>query len=167
MMKNCQSTNRLIVLNFSRCKKPRNSVQCVGDKCYEIYKRPLSYSYSYISIPSGAPIPPTGRLALFTARGPLIPGSEVIFKLNVTNVQADNSVEPATRDDFHLTSVSNEATISLVKSLKGEQLTKLELDLDLYQGDLPSGTTKIILMLHIAKHPLRQSRRQLTNDPRA
>ncbi|XP_015781085.1 fibulin-1-like [Tetranychus urticae] len=147
------------VAHTHRCKKPRKAVQCVGDQCYEIYKKPLSYSYSYISLPSDVLIPSSGKLALFTARGPLIPGSEVLFKLNVTSIEADNSTEPAVRDDFHLASAYNEAIISLIKPLKGEQLAKLELDLELYQGDLPSGTTKIILMLHISKHPFQKSRR--------
>uniref|UniRef100_T1KVR2 EGF-like calcium-binding domain-containing protein n=1 Tax=Tetranychus urticae TaxID=32264 RepID=T1KVR2_TETUR len=104
----------------SICLNTIGGYKCFNQDCPEGFIRDSAHTQSH-GKPFNVLIPSSGKLALFTARGPLLPGPEVLFKLNVTSIEADD-----------------------------EQLAELELDLELCQCDLPSGTTKIILMLHIS-----------------
>ncbi|OQV18960.1 Fibulin-1 [Hypsibius exemplaris] len=102
----------------NRCR--RLSLVCpIGDSyCLQ---QPISYSYNYMAIPTNPIFPNTGKIDLFTMRGPQQPTTKRPFMYGV---------QPADRRFFDTrTTGFNQATISLVRPLDGPQEIELEMQM--------------------------------------
>ena len=144
-----------IALLNSRCK--RVSLECHSwDR--ECLRKPVSYSYNFLTLPSRIPIPVrTGHLDLFSMRGPLWSSATVQFSLDLNDVRApaDLSGEKADRNIFSLrrsTSSPNQAVLALTKTIVGPQEIELLLNMDMYQNNVFSGVAVVKIFIYVTQY---------------
>lgn len=139
----------------SRCK--RVSLECHSWDT-ECLRKPVSYSYNFLTLPSRIPIPVrTGHLDLFSMRGPLWASATVQFNLELNEVRApsDLNEHKADRSAFSLrrsTSSANQAILALNKSLVGPQEIELLLNMDMYQNSVFSGVAVVKIFIYVTQY---------------
>ena len=134
----------------SRCK--RKSLFC-RDGDHACHQRPLSFSYNFLTFASKLPVPRTGRIDLFTMRGPLWSQTTVRFDLRLVEARAPGGVARATDHYFQLRRLqSNQAVVSLVRSIEGPQEIELELTMDVYHGATFTGKAVAKLFVFVTKY---------------
>ena len=134
----------------SRCK--RVSLECHSWDT-ECLRKPVSYSYNFLTLPSRITIPRSGHLDLFSMRGPLWSSATVQFALEFSGVRAPGGVEAADRAAFNLRRSShNQAVLSLAKSIVGPQEVELLLNMDMYQSGVFSGVAVVKIFIYVTQY---------------
>lgn len=137
----------------SRCK--RVSLECHSwDR--ECLRKPVSYSYNFLTLPSRIPIPQrTGHLDLFSMRGPLWSSASVQFSLDLNDVRAPSDLQKVDRSVFSLrrsTSSPNQAVLALTKTIIGPQEIELFLNMDMYQNGVFSGVAVVKIFIYVTQY---------------
>lgn len=135
----------------NRCT--RQSLFC-PDSDMVCRKRPLSYSFTYLTFTADLAMPPSGQHQLFTMRGPLWPDSRAVFRLKLVSARDGGAgVAVARAEDFQLKhSRSNQATVALVNSVAGPQDIELQLVMDLYRQSEYRGRAVAKLFIVVSAH---------------
>ncbi|CAK1546756.1 unnamed protein product [Leptosia nina] len=119
---------------------------------WECAHQPSTYSYNFITFASKLYIP-EAKVDLFTMRGPNWPYAKMRFKLRLVDVNAPPSVsEKADINSFLLTQTSNQAVISLVRSLEGPQSIELELSMELYSRGQFGGIAVAKIYIYVSEY---------------
>lgn len=124
----------------------------------ECLRKPVSYSYNFLTLPSRIPIPVrTGHLDLFSMRGPLWASATVQFDLELNEVRAPSDVaqHKVDRNVFGLrrsTSSPNQAILSLNKSIIGPQEIELQLNMEMYQNSVFSGIAVVKIYIYVTQY---------------
>lgn len=126
----------------------------------ECLRKPVSYSYNFLTLPSKIPIPArTGQLDLFSMRGPLWASATVQFNLELNDVRAPNDLVDRNlkvdRNVFSLrrsTSSPNQAILALTKSIVGPQEIELFLNMDMYQNGVFSGVAVVKIFIYVTQY---------------
>lgn len=96
------------------------------------------------------PIPPTGRLELFTMRGSYQPDSTVQFTMALVDVRAPPGITRATESCFSLKRPApSQAVLVLTRSIPGPQEIELDLTMEIYHNAvfMGSAVAKIFILV--------------------
>ena len=124
----------------------------------ECLRKPVSYSYNFLTLPSRIPIPQrTGYLDLFSMRGPLWSSASVQFSLDLNDVRApadlnDKKVEKGMFNLRRSPSSQNQAVLALTKTIVGPQEVELFLNMEMYQNGVFSGVAVVKIFIYVTQY---------------
>lgn len=143
--------------NYVRDQDHRNRCKRVSLECHswdaECLRKPVSYSYNFLTLPSKMAIPRSGHLDLFSMRGPLWPTASVQFALELDEARAGPGINPVTRNYFTLRrSAHNQAVLALARSIPGPQDIELQLNMEMFQNGVFSGVAVVKIYIYVTRY---------------
>jgi len=143
--------------NYVRDADHRNRCKRISLECHSwdtaCLRKPVSYSYNFLTLPSKIKIPRTGHLDLFSMRGPLWPSASVQFDLELSNVKAPAGAPIVDQSVFNLRRSShNQAVLALSDTIVGPQEIELLLNMDMYQNGVFSGIAVVKIFIYVTQY---------------
>lgn len=143
--------------NYVRDTEHRNRCKRISLECHAwdnaCLRKPVSYSYNFLTLPSRITIPRTGYLDLFSMRGPLWASATVQFNLELSDVKASAGVDLVDQSVFNLRRSShNQAVLGLAKTIVGPQEIELLLNMEMYQNGDFSGIAVVKIFIYVTQY---------------
>ncbi|EFN68423.1 Fibrillin-2 [Camponotus floridanus] len=147
---NCPSGYHRDNLRKNRCVRSSRYCRVNDQACLRL---PSHYSYNFITFVSMLPIPPTGRLELFTMRGSHQPDSTIQFTMALVDVRAPPGIARATESCFSLKRpASSQAVLVMTRSIPGPQEIELDLSMEIYHNTVFVGSAVAKIFIFVSQY---------------